>query len=515
MGMDCSAILPPFGVPPMYLRCVALLVLAIALCAAALPTSAEEPVKLGLHTQLMVDDVLLAAKEGVVRTAHACRKLPKPVIEPERPWEGSRTYIYGTVLGDAAAGQFRMWYMSRNQTQPARDPQLTCAKADLVLYATSSDGVQWRRPDLGLFEYNGSKQNNIVFGLHSPSVLYDAGDADPSRRYKMLGCGKGGKSAGYCAAVSPDGLHWSAVAENPVLKHGDTITLAYDSARHEYLAFHKMPGKHRGFSRRMVYLAMSRDFRTWSEPQLVLAPDEQDDAWAKEPEQRTEFYNLSVFPCGGQFLGLVTVFKKMRRLAKIGPEQSADDGPIDVQLVHSRDGRNWRRCEDRSPVIPNGPYAYDAGCILGVCNTPVFHEDQMLMYYTAITTTHGGAIPEKRISVARAAWPKDRLVSLDAAAEGRVETVLFRPAGNRLRVNADASAGSLAVEVLDAQGQAIPGYTAANCQTLTADRLDHAVCWHDRAALPGDRPIRLRFHLRHASLFAFAIDAKTDLSSPK
>lgn len=469
---------------------------------------AAEPAPLGVHPQLVVDDALIAAKQGVTRKAHACRKLPKPVLEGEKPWESQRVYVYGTVLRDPATREFRMWYMGRNQDGPAIDPRLTYSRYDHVLYATSSDGITWTRPSLRLYEYGGSSDNNIVFGMHSPSIMFDAKDPDPSRRYKMLGCGKGKNAYGYCGATSPDGLHWQGLPDNPLIKASDTITLSYDSARGEYLAFHKISGDYRGHKRRLVYLATSRDFRTWSESQLVLAPDEQDDAWATEPDQRTEFYNLSVFEYAGQFLGMVTVFKHHRTSATRAPGQSRDDGPIDVQLVHSRDGHHWQRLEDRSPIIPNGPYAYDAGSILGVCNSPVVDRDEMAVYYTAITTTHGGALPEKKLSIARAAWPKDRLVSLDAAAEGSVETVCLNPVGDRLRVNADASAGSLGVEVLGDDGQVIPGYSAADCRSLTGDGLDRPVQWKDHETLPADRPIRLRFLLKQASLYAFAISDK-------
>lgn len=468
------------------------------------PPAASVPVPLGTHVQLFVDDALIASKEGVVRKAHACRKLPRPVIEPDRPWEGQRVYVYGTVIRDPVSDGFRMWYMSRNQKQPAGDPRLKYAQVDFVLYATSRDGVHWTRPDLGLYDYAGSSDNNIVFGMHSPSIVFDPVDPDRGRRYKMLGYGRMQSTRGYCAAISLDGLHWEGVEGNPVVTSGDTITLARDPKSGEYLAYHKRPGKERGYDRRMVYLATSRDFQSWSEPRRVLAPDVEDDQWATEPGQRTEFYNASIFPYAGQFLGLVTVFRKTRRLEKTAPGQSPDDGPIDVQLVHSRDGRCWSRLGDRSPVIPNGPHAYDAGCILGVSNTPVFQGDEMVFYYTAITTTHGGALPEKKITIARASWPRDRLVSLDAAGKGMVQTVALRPSGERLHVNA-AAEGSLVVEVLDADGQVLSGYSAEECLPLEADRLDHVVRWKAREQLPVDQPIRLRFRLERASLYAYAI----------
>jgi hypothetical protein len=453
---------------------------------------------IGNEPQLLVDDALLAGKTGVVRKSHPCRKLPQPVLESAEPWEqdglDQRIYVYGTVLRDGPTGPFRMWYN----------------RESLVMYATSSDGLAWQRPSLGLCEYRGSKQNNIVFPLlHSPSVVYNPRAEDPEHRYNMLGCGRASKR-GYCAAHSADGLQWSLYPRNPVLPGGDTCTLALDPATGEYLAFHKRSHMHRGQTRRLVYLATSRDMQHWSEPKLVMAPDEIDDAEVRAEGGRfAQFYNMSVFPYGGQFLGLVTHFRFKGMPTEKGPLQSSADGPIDVQLVHSRDGRVWSRCEDRSPVIPNGPHAYDAGCILGVANGPLSVGQELWLYYTAITTTHGGYVPNKRITIALAKWRLDGLVSLGAGqAGGVVETVPLRCAGDRLVVNADAGAGALTVAVLDEHGRELPGYAADDCLALRADSVRSSIRWKDHDRLNTAGPLRLRFHLRNARLFSYAILAR-------
>ena len=33
------------------------------------------------------------------------------------------------------------------------------------VYAESKDGVNWRKPKLGIVEYNGSRENNLVWDL--------------------------------------------------------------------------------------------------------------------------------------------------------------------------------------------------------------------------------------------------------------------------------------------------------------------------------------------------------------
>ncbi len=458
-------------------------------------SAGEEAIPLGSETQIFVDDQLVAHKEGVVRRAHACQKLAEPVMRSQEAWEQDgddrRIYTYGTVLRDDATGKLRLWYNRGSTTH----------------LATSDDGLHWERPRLGVCQFAGSTENNIVLSLvHSPSIVYNPDSTDPNQCYRMLGCGsKFGR--GYYAAHSPDGIHWEPYPKNPVLPSSDTCTLAFDPKTGEYLAFHKRTREHRGQKRRLVYLATSRDMQNWSEPELVMAPDEIDDAQVRAEGGRfAQFYNMSVFPYAGQFLGLVTHFRYSGPPKRKGPLQSGDDGPVDVQLVNSRDGRKWQRCEDRSPVIPLGPHAYDAGCILGVTNGVVTVGDELWAYYTAITTTHGGFIPEKEITIARAAWRLDGFVSLDADGEdGIVETVPLNPSGSRLTVNADASAGELSVAVLDASGRPLPGFTAEDCIPLTGDSVRHSVRWKSAGKLPTGRPIRFRFSLKRAKLYSYRI----------
>ena len=447
---------------------------------------------------IFVDDVMIARKQGVVRSAHAASKLPAPVLRAERPWEATahdrRIYVYGTVLPDETAGGWRLWYMHASGK---------------VLYATSQDGLRWDRPELGLVEFDGSSANNLLpINLQSPSVILDP--ASPaSERYKMLGNRKAGGKHGYYAAHSPDGIHWNFYENNPILPGGDTCSLAHDPQTGEFLAFHKRSHTYRGQETRLVYLSVSRDMQSWTEPVLVMAPDEIDDEQTRsEGGLYSQFYSMSAFPFAGQWLGLVTHFRYRRRLAGTTPGQSGQDGPIDVQLVHSRDGRRWHRCENRSPVIANGPHGYDAGCILGTANQPVIAGDEMWLYYTAINTTHGGALPEKQVSIARASWRREGFVSLDAGPSGGVvETVPIPLSGKRLWVNAEATGGEVMVEVLDEAGQAVPGYGPDACLPLRGDSVRQAVRWKDREMLPMSpvARLRLRFRLRSARLFSYCV----------
>ena len=461
-------------------------------------------VRLGSETQVFVDDVRVASKSGVRRRIHPARKLPHPVVEPEKPWEGNRVYLYGTIHFDPAAEEFRMWYESHPATG-TRDKRLNRTRGVLVNYATSPDGIHWIKPELGLYSFCGSKQNNIIWDSNSHSVIVDRMDGDPTRRYKMAGLGHGS----VWIAFSQDGIHWRDY-KSAIFKSGDTLTWTRNPYNGEYMIFHKIVLDVRGSKRRSVFLSTSKDLQSWTPSKLALAADEVDDAWVKKPGERTDIYDMSVFPYGGQFLGIAATFRRTKRVKSTVPHQSVDKGTIHGQLVHSRDGHRWHRFEDRTPVLPNGPAKYDAGCILGMANAPVIHNDQIWLYYTGITTGHGGAMPEKRITIGRAAWRLDGFVSLDAAEEGgMVETVPLELSGNRLIVNADASKGHVAVEVLDEDGKTLPGYSADDCIAMKNDAIRHAVKWKEHDRLPNDRLVRLRFWLKNASLYSYRVQSES------
>ena len=220
---------------------------------------------IGSETQLFVDDALVSAKRGVVRTLHPGKKLEQPVVVPDQPWEGNRIYIYGTVHYDADAQQFRMWYLTRvGRGQQHRAPGLRERQGDMILYATSADGIHWEKPELGLHEFDGSRANNIlIFDKHSPTVIVDEA-ADPSERYKMAAWDWSRDQFGYWVAHSADGLVWNEYDVNPVLMNStetlEAITVAHDRHTGEYFAFHRRWGEIGGFDRRLIAVCTSRNF---------------------------------------------------------------------------------------------------------------------------------------------------------------------------------------------------------------------------------------------------------------
>jgi len=461
---------------------------------------------------LFVDDAGVALRRDLVRRQHQAFTHPAPVVEADRPWEGKRVYVFGTVRYHPEKRIFEMWYVGvpgsgeiLAQNEKVFVEGFREGGATPLLYATSKDGLTWDKPELGLHDFLGSKANNIVFDLDSVTVVVDEHEANPARRYKLVGYSEGN----YWSAVSPDGLTWQNDPATPLWDQSDTITMTQNPETGEFLVFQKRwPHRVRGYDRRMVWLSRSADFRQWSEPELVLSPDEIDDAWVTREGERTEFYNMSVFPHAAGYIGLPTVFRVEYELprAQVGKGQSPWAGPIDVEIASSVDGREWRRAWPRMNLIPQGaPGTFNGGAILGLATAPVNFGDKSWFYYTVLTTNHGGPMPPKSISIARAEWRRDGYVSLDAGPEGgRLETVPLRFGVGQLIVNADASRGAVRAAIIEADGTPIAGLALADCEPMQADAVDAAMRWKSGATPPTDRPVKVVLELRSTRLFSLA-----------
>lgn len=482
------------------------LVLAIFALLMAHVTAAEGSPELRELPLLFADDSGVAASSGVLRTIHPARTRGTPVLEAERPWEGSRVYVYGSVHFDAEAKRFCMWYLGHPDVDAAGNkpsvPGFRKGKGDMVLYATSQDGLKWERPSLGLHSFQDSTANNIIFDLHSPSVYVDMRDPDPSRRYKMLGSLMGK----YYAAVSADGVRWKSYPKQAILKSSDNISLTRDPLTGDYLAFNRQPHEKLG---RTVSLSRSPDFKTWSEPKLVFTPDAEDDAWTTNSDEHTEVNNMSVFPHAAGFIGLPTMFHvlgKNRKPSEVKPGQSATDGIVEVQLVTSADGSTWKRTHPRISVIGRGqPGGFDAGTILGVSSTCVDAGDETWVYYTALTTSHGAPVPPKRISIGRAEWRRHGFASLDSGERGRVEMKPLRLSSGNLLVNADATGGEVRVALLETDGSPIAGYALDDSEVLTTDATRWPARWKQHASAPADRPVKIVISMKQSRLFSLSV----------
>ena len=125
--------------------------------------------------------------------------------------------FYGTII--PIDGELRMWYLTKGND----DDVNRLEEQFKVCYATSTDGINWERPNLGLVEYNGNKNNNIIkfqkngknLGFAACPIMYDPDDPDPKRRFKSA---FESETYGNCISVgfSADGFTWDIPDYNPV-----------------------------------------------------------------------------------------------------------------------------------------------------------------------------------------------------------------------------------------------------------------------------------------------------------
>src|SRR5690606_15757067 len=112
-----------------------------------------------------------------------------------------------------------------------------------LMYATSHDGVQWHKPNLGILNWFGSTNNNIFINRtvrdHIPSIIHTPWDPDPSKQYRMINWDS--IHHYYLAAYSPDGIHWTDSPANPLFRTGgDVGQFVWDPHTQRYLGYVKL-----------------------------------------------------------------------------------------------------------------------------------------------------------------------------------------------------------------------------------------------------------------------------------
>ena len=434
--------------------------------------------KVGTTHQLFIDDKLIAHSEGVRRVVNQpVKHHDNPVLTYEHPWEGNCVITWGSVLYEPKEKLFKVWYEAYKKFPKHGDGTIVC-------YATSKDGIHWDKPKLGLYDYLGSKDNNIVFwpkdtGIDAPTVLREP-NPTPDAKYRMYFHRKGG----IYTATSPDGIRWTAL-DRSLINAGDRSSAHYDPIRKKYLVITRIPG--RGMRTCGLWESDNGvDFKHVSE---IVAPDDNDPA-------KTQLYGMIYFNYAGLRLGFLEMFYIPTRL-------------LDTQLVYSRDGLEWTRACDRQVFLPRGGQgAWDQTWVTPSQNPPIRVGDKLYIFYQGRQTLHWAVEPYGHIgSVGLAFLRPDGFVSLDAQCEeGTVITAPIVLDGAALHVNAFARPGYVLAEVADLDGNPLEGYSRAGCVPLEmADRLDHEVAWkggRTLAALRG-KPVRLRFILRGAKLYSF------------
>lgn len=520
------------------------LLAAFALLGAMWPAArGAEPIAIGSRLELMVDEHLIDSMTGGARLQLHRPERKEIVLRTDEPWGGNASG-YQSVFKDG--GLYRMYYRGGHYRNGGEATQGRETHPWVLCYAESEDAIHWRKPELGILEFNGSTKNNIVLTTDSvapiggcPAHTATFKDANPDcpadEKYKIIIVGRK-PSRGLYVLTSPDGLRFSLKTDEPLPLAGafDSQNLVFwDPVRREYRAYWRTftegvtdtdTWKPAGY--RAIRTAVSKDLIHWR--------DSIDLTYTDSPEEH--LYTNQIQPyyrAPHIFMGFPMRYNDRGwsdpmfdlpgledRLARAKANPRYGTALSDALFMTSRDGLKFTRWGEA--LIRPGPrqkdtWVYGDNFIFwGMVETKSHLEDapdEISLYAVE------GYWQDTYTSVRRYTLRVDGFVSAYAPLSGGefvTKPITFE--GGNLTLNAATSAaGGVQVEIQDAGGKPIKGYSLDECPEIFCDSLRHVVRWRqggDVRPLAGKR-VRLRFVLRDADLYAFQfVPHETDPERP-
>lgn len=489
-----------------------------AILATNLPAQDPKPIALLKGPHLFVDEHLIARSEGIKRKVISPQRfLNQPIVTGAVEHQNWQPFL--TVLHDPAAPaerRFRMWYNADALDDPG-DGEFAGVSAVL----DSADGVHWPGPYFRLTSL--PIDGRVRFGA---SVIDDGPRSPkPGKRFKMLYF-DAGERVGPRVAFSGDGLQWSVQQPVPLFPtaNGDDIwTAGYDPLRERYFLIGKTyapftwtnrEGREVTASIRRYTTRFSDNFTKWTEPQFVFSPDEKDSGI-------TQWYGLGGYLVRGDLiLGFLRELRDDRSPAEAPPEAieantrgraglgasglvEGGSGMGYTVLAWTRDGVSWHRDRFTDPFLEPDSRVGAWDHAMSWVGSPVPVGDEVYLYYAGYRWGH-----KYRHSVDRqiglVKTRRDRFVARQAGAEGgTLLTRLVTLDADSLTVNIEAPRGEVRLQISDAEGRPISGFTRDECRPITGDALAAPVQWAKPLAALKGQTVRLEFTLREARLFAF------------
>ncbi len=463
-------------------------------------SDAAEVLDIGGQRELFVDHYLVERLDG------AMLKLGEPrpagvAVRYDQPWEGPLSF-YTTVFQDGAL--YRMYYRGQSSVP---------GKRYTICYAESTDGIHWTKPELGLVELDGSSANNVLMLENQVLVpfLDTRPDVPEAERYKanvFVETRFGAKEQGLMGYVSADGLRWTPVQETPIVPSAfknnfDSQNIIFWSEVEQLYVLYARQTENRY---RAQNRATSKDFRNWT-PQVMMSysdtgtttPSEQLYTSQVQPYFRAPHIYISM--PGRLMEARRALTEEQAQQIEVNPLTGGANDCSDGVLQTTRAGstrfdRTFREAFVRPGIGPNNWVSRTNYPACGIVQTGPAELSIYVQRDTGLASAH----------LERCTLRIDGFASLYAGfAGGECVTRPFRFAGKRLEINCSTSAaGGLRIELQQADGTPLPGYSLEECDEIFTDEIARTVTWKgspDVAPLAG-QPIRMRIQLRDADLYA-------------
>ena len=455
-------------------------------------------------------------------------------IEPEYPWEVGGDINIGSIVWDE--GVYKAWGSCRSGN----------------CYFESGDGIVWNRPKLGLMEFEGNKENNLIpSGPHGKVFI----DPDSSgERYKCIYEQSGkitfeeyqeyinrytdnvgprvlrevdGKPLIIClaGAVSSDGFHWKELPEPVLMEHCDTDNIGYYNPQlKKYIAYIRTwnalkrdPDQPIGkntrdtwfpASRRSIGMSVSDDFRHFPPSEMILEPG---------PEHA---------PTDGIYTNCFTWIPGAPDIKLMFPAiWHRHNDTTTISLAVSANGKNWHWAPGGERIIETGPFGqWNGGCIFAFPPLMELGNGNFALRFTAVDVPHKYPRGITHHETGIAIWPHGRIMALEASEKGEFATAAIVPPGVRLYINARTKrSGSIRVAVKTGlrrskftmahdwekvMGTIISGREFENAIPIIGDHPRTLVRWEnadDLGIRPGE-PVVLLFKMEQAEIFALEFE---------
>ena len=475
---------------------------------------------IGNRRELMVDGWLIDRLENVRL------KLHEPVsggvaIKLDRPWEGPANFGVSVL---AHHGRYLLYYRAMTVNQ-GDDRGVLCV-------AVSDDGMTWTKPALGLVASAGRRDTNIIATDAGKAVFQYNGapwldtrpgvPEDERVKAQVIESLSGAEQTALNDPAGPkrvvfygsaDGFTFHKLAPQPELVSDlpncfdGGNTMFWSEAEQAYVFYYRFCDVYeaaQGVFRRSIARTTSADFRHWTGSVPM--------SYGDTPREQFYINNTQpYFRAPHLYVAPAARFMERRQaiteaqataigLAAIGSNRHFNDC-ADAVLLTSRAGSNQYDRTFMETFIRPGPGAsnwvsrtnYPATGILP-CGT-----DRMMMFVSR--------------HYLQSSWHVERLLLrtdgfASVTAPWRGGEMLTKPlifSGKELVINYRTSApGFVRVELQDAGGQPIPGYTLDDCPEIIGDEVERSVAWKqgpDVSRLAG-QPVRLRFVMKDSDLFA-------------
>jgi hypothetical protein len=502
----------------------------------SIPGVAAEPLTIGLRKQLFVDDYVIAEMRGITREAGRAKKYGV-VLKPSLPTDfqtgevhdgpdGGAGYEFGESAfcwfisphWDAGKKMFRLWYMASKRPGSG------------LAYAESKDGMIWTKP---LVSRNG-KSNLVIVnpggGLDGINVSIDSslplGHAEKYKAAYFSYGGEGNHGTMTRLDYSADGITWKSYNNGkPVTGRAADFSnqIVWDENRKCYLLLCREDygaGGGVGELRGVRIMAHNKDNDLINHPSawktltkfILNDPDRSIVPGSKGTPQR-QIHTMPLWYYEGIWFALTDVLVATDVPVPEGKQDFLtrhEQGVWEFYVAPSRDAINFDfevAAYPRKTLIPRGPDgSFDKDCVRPPSNI-ITHDDEHWIYYLGTNERWGARKWDARLALAKLRL--DGFFYLEAKEEpGTVLTKPFALKGDKVQVNVDAAGGYVKVELLDADGSEIPGFSGDAAKLYRdPDKLRLEPEWYGQADLSSlkGKQVRLRFTLKNAKIYAFQI----------